>query len=782
MYRKVFSMILVCMAISVCSVKDGFAVPVAPIEHTLKQADGTEFKARQWGDEWNHGWETKDGYTIIFDGNSREWRYAQAEEGGDLVPSRIAVGKGGVSNTVTKHLRPTGKARSRILAAVMDRVQAVNNNVVPSVGTANIPIILINFNDTSINYSASSFETLLFSGTNTMDDYYQEVSYGVFSVSPGTSVPGIVDWRSASNSHAYYGANDAFGNDMWPGDLVYEAVTLAEVQTTIDFSEYDADGNCSVDVVAIIHEGTGEESGISSSDIWSHRWNLSDALSNGYSNYGAITGLDADGTCPSGYTVDDYIIMPELYDSSPITQSTIGVFTHEYGHALGLPDLYDTDNSSEGIGRWGLMAGGSWTYVSTPGDRPSHMSAWSKYYLGWVTPQSVTSGSPLTNELIDAASSFDDVYQLLSGTPTSGEYFLVENRQKTGFDAGLPGSGLAIWHIDGDLISTRMSTNEVNTDECVVSAGPSMYPSCSSSLHYGVALMQADGIYHLEKGTNRGDIKDLFTSSNGDVFTERTIPPSKYYDRSISNVRITNISASGSPMTADLSVEPHPLLSPASNPFSFGYVMPTTTDNATLVVTNSGTANLTISSVALAASAEFSMTAEDCTSTSPIAPSLTCSIDLSFTPSSASDFNTALTIDSDDPDNSSLNVTVSGTGIAPSNDSGIHRPGGGGGSSGGGCFIATAAYGSYLHDDVKVLREFRDEHLLTNAPGRALVKAYYKYSPPVADYIAENESLRLVTRMALTPVVYSIQYPFIPAFATVIGSAIFLRRRKRRKN
>jgi len=106
--------------------------------------------------------------------------------------------------------------------------------------------------------------------------------------------------------------------------------------------------------------------------------------------------------------------------------------------------------------------------------------------------------------------------------------------------------------------------------------------------------------------------------------------------------------------------------------------------------------------------------------------------------------------------------------------------GGGGGGGGGGCFIATATYGSILHPHVATLRAFRDDRLLTNAPGRYLVGLYYEYSPPLADIIAEHESLRLLSRAALAPIVYA-AYPRSSAacWLLVLGAALWFRRRRR---
>lgn len=106
---------------------------------------------------------------------------------------------------------------------------------------------------------------------------------------------------------------------------------------------------------------------------------------------------------------------------------------------------------------------------------------------------------------------------------------------------------------------------------------------------------------------------------------------------------------------------------------------------------------------------------------------------------------------------------------------------GGGGGGGGGCFIATAAYGSYLHPQVRILRDFRDRYLLSNRPGRAFVALYYRLSPPLADFIAGHELLRGVTRVALTPIIVAVAYPGMAGCTLLLVGGLLLHRPLRRR-
>jgi hypothetical protein len=202
---------------------------------------------------------------------------------------------------------------------------------------------------------------------------------------------------------------------------------------------------------------------------------------------------------------------------------------------FGLPDLYDTDNSSRGIGKWSLMSNGSWN--GSLGNSPAHPDAWCRTELGFCSPTVV--GGSISGASIPSIESSPTLFRLWEDGGAGNEYFLVENRQKTGYDAGLPGAGLLIWHVDDSKTS--------NTKE--------WYPGYTSSGNYWVALEQADALWELEKNLDYGDTGDPFPGSTSKTFfSAASTPSSDNYAGSATYVTITNISSSSSNMTCDFTV------------------------------------------------------------------------------------------------------------------------------------------------------------------------------------------------------------------------------------
>lgn len=532
---KIATIAILAVLISLVLIQIAYCVPALDVIQQLEQPDGTAFEARLWGDETGHGWETLNGYTVIKDPATKFWHYARMDQTTKTLAAAGIVGATRPTANLHKHQRPNQTDFQRIHQNERSRSASRAIERASVSGTRPMPVMMINFNDTATTYDAADFEDLLFgAGNNSMKAYYEEVSYGAFTIAPGSA--GVTGWYAAANAMSYYGQNDAYGYDQHPGQLVIETVAAAD--GAVDFSEYDSDGDCYVDAVVIIHQGPGEEAGGFSDTIWSHRWNLNSAAYYG-DGTGQYTTNDV-GACGQ-IKVNEYVIQPERLGGGI---QTIGVFAHEYGHVLGLPDLYDIDYSSNGIGDWGLMSGGAWGAVSRPGDSPVHLCAWSKYALGWIAPVSIS--EKLTNQMIAPASIQDDVYLFFPDNQIdSQEYYLIENRQFIGFDAGLPGTGLAIWHIDEAQATVN---NRDNSQECLPSA------DCTDT-HYRVALIQADGFSDLENGYNRGDRGDLYPGTSGQTaFTATTAPNSLRYDGSSSHVSIANISETDETITATLSL------------------------------------------------------------------------------------------------------------------------------------------------------------------------------------------------------------------------------------
>lgn len=366
----------------------------------------------------------------------------------------------------------------------------------------NCLVLLVDFSDNPGSTPRAHYETLLFDPANpgSMRSFYNDISYGKLTLT-GT----VTDWIRASEPYGYYVNGESGTGSGFPRNApgLLEEV-LRTWCATNSLAAFDRNGDGYVDGLFLVHAGAGAEAEPDAAKrkdlIWSHKWTLPQTFTH------------------DGVRAFAYFTAPE--------DGRLGVFAHEFGHFLGLPDLYDTSYVSGGIGNWCLMAGGSWNGA---GNTPARMSAWCLSRLGWIRPTNLTKPGKVTLNPIEGDSGA--CYRLWAKGKASPEYFLVENRQKAGRDAGIPGSGLAVWHVD--------ETQSDNTNP----------------LAYKVALIQADGKRELEFNRNAGNAGDLFPGPGGVTRVDDAgngHPHLRRNDGTASGVSINRIAMSGGVVTASV--------------------------------------------------------------------------------------------------------------------------------------------------------------------------------------------------------------------------------------
>jgi immune inhibitor A len=378
----------------------------------------------------------------------------------------------------------------------------------PPSGEFNLLVVLVDFPDKTAVVSPDDFDELFFDNFESVADYYDEISYGSLSLK-WVDFPSQIGWQRTLNNYEFYVDND-FGWGVYPHNLqgiVWDVVDL--IDDEIDFSLYDNDGDGFVDGMVFVHAGEGAEETGKAVDIWSSSWDMSSGNGPGP----ILTG--------DGVYVDSFAFGPELSDVV-FLPATIGVYAHELGHLLfGLPDLYDLDDSSYGVGNWSLMSWGAWLGggIAYDGSKPAWPDAWSRIRMGFESPQMITENTA-GFEFLPVSSGPGNVVRLWTPNLEETEYFLVEYRQKTGYDVELPESGLLIWHVD-EAKWNRWGLNQV---ECESS------PCCACEENHSLlALMQADGYLHLENKTNKGDAGDPFPIFGNNSFKFGTNPESGSY-------------------------------------------------------------------------------------------------------------------------------------------------------------------------------------------------------------------------------------------------------------
>ena len=485
---------------------------------------------RAVGDEWANSTQTLDGFTVVRN-DTGVWTYGIKATDGRVQPTTAVAGRD----------QPPAASRGALPERAFGAPAhgGAAPHPAPHLGSRKMLVLLVQFADRAAVTTPADWNNRFFaSEQGSVRDHYVASSYNQMAINPatethGTANDGIVGWLSLPGNHPNIGYNTGPTNQQ----LTKDAIVAAD--PFVDFAAFDTDGNGTLStselllvVVAAGNEAAfGGQSGSCSPSLWGHKWQVDapptvDGKTVGNAAYAQVGEMHCRTTGPPGQ------------------MATIGILAHELGHVLGLPDLYDNDGSSAGVGDWSLMSGGTWGTVNRQGDSPSLLDPWSKYFLGWVTPTPVV--GPMPSQNIPASIASPTVFQFLSGSALSGtgEYFLIENRQQSGFDVQLDGSGLLVWHID--------EAQHTNSAECV----PGGSPTCSATVHYKVALIQADNAFHLELGSsNQGDAGDPFPgTSNRTLLTGATTPNANLWDGSASGVSITSISEPGEVMTATLTL------------------------------------------------------------------------------------------------------------------------------------------------------------------------------------------------------------------------------------
>jgi immune inhibitor A len=501
----------------------------------------------------------------------------------DLVQSYQALGR----------QVPRSSAEARFADRTNIRINRIERPAALTSTSVKALVLLVQFTDAppggpTTRFRSTVWDSMLFrdnylrggadtTTTHTLKHFYNAVSHGSVDIVT-LDLPSATGWRTAPNNYAYYcqadGTHDN-GFGPYPRNaqrLVMDAVQAADPY--VDFSQYAVGGV--VQNLFVVHAGSGAEWSGGPALIWSHAWSVTD--DDGFGT--TPPALYADGARIASYSMEPEAGGNTLGEEGGAVTGpllpTVGVYAHEFGHVLGLPDEYDYGYQSKGTGYVSLMAGGSWNrtpnvYPDCAGNSPAQPSAWGMAYLGFVTPTVVT--TLMTGLTIPPSESTGPGSIVKVVQPGSGgmEYWLFENRQQLGFDEGFSrmGSnahGLCIYHVDenvlartfwrpneAECVSGGVYSGQRNCDCDTLSANPS-----NGEKWYGISVEQADGLYQLELNgaSNWGD---FYSSATGVTsFTPSTTPnTSSYYATNdcAGLVAATNIQETGGNIILDLSAD-----------------------------------------------------------------------------------------------------------------------------------------------------------------------------------------------------------------------------------
>lgn len=508
--KKLFLQVLILAAIA----QGASAIPADPTPKKVKQPDGTYLTVLMRGDEHAHLFYTEDGYPLFYNIKTNGFEYANLTNGTIAGCGIVAKNKSERSEEAQKYLSSLNvkeietasftKKKSTRLNAPKRSEYLISD--FPTTGKQKSLVILFDFNDTkftSIDDPKQFYTDMLnkegFTWSNGADgsarDFYMQSSNNLFD--PEFVVVGPV---TLSRNATYYGSDNQ-GQDFRMGEAIEEACTLAD--DLVDFSEYDTNNDGYVDNIYFFYAGKGQADDPNGTDyIWPHSAVVEDAW---------------DKTLVyDGKTIGHYACSNELrYNTAgALIPSGIGTFVHEFGHVLGLVDHYDTSYGyfTFGLGTYDTMATGSYNNNM---NTPPLFSAFERAELAWLEYDELDNNADSITLIPNLATS-NKAFRI-SVPDKENEFFVLETRIKSGFDAYLPGEGMLVWHIDQDKYSWE--NNIVNIDYShqridIVEADGSLseanrdgdtFPGAAGITQYDITSWDGDKLVSFDDVTLRND-------------------------------------------------------------------------------------------------------------------------------------------------------------------------------------------------------------------------------------------------------------------------------------
>ena len=507
------------------------AVPARRGLFDLAQPDGSTVKVQLVGDEYSHYYLTEDGVPAM-PGADGFLRYASADAQGNISLSDAKVQNALHRSVAGIKAAKDASAKEAFINAMSARAlkaratrtahKAAASRVAPQNGlglfTGNYPrtgkvrtlVFLVNYTDVKFttpnanNYFSRLLNEEGFSdnrATGSARDYFLDQSNGKFDVHFDVYGPVELPFN-----RRYYGANDGRGDDMNAHEMVTDAAEILAGQ--INFADYDYDDNGLVENIFVLFAGQGEASGGSPDTVWPHSYELVDGKGN------------PNGPIYNGKRLYSYACSNEVDGGEACG---IGTFVHEYSHVMGLPDLYSTidGDATYTPGEWSVMDYGPY---NNDGRTPPAYSIFERNAMGWLDPVVLDGPATIRLEAIDQSN-----YGCLIPTEKTNEFFLLENRQKQGWDKYIPGHGMLIWHVDFD---------QSIWDRNVVNNNPD---------HQYVDLVEASGSYSGSVTAKQGY---SFPGTRGVTsFTSSTTPALRSWANRAIDLPITDIAENNGVIT-----------------------------------------------------------------------------------------------------------------------------------------------------------------------------------------------------------------------------------------